>query len=178
MPRQLSVAVGVVVMVVWSCALAKPKIQACSLLTAAEVGDAVGTPAGPAQDTLVIPEGPPKGETMRSCIWRLEDGQSTVSVSVMRVRQGAPREASLARLSQPFDRLKTKGWTEEQTPLGNAMCATLTPPTSDTKAPTMVGCLAAAKQVGIAIQCMTGQGTQMAPEKIKALLDTAIRRLP
>src|SRR5262249_5333806 len=130
MPRQLSVAVGVVVMVVWSCALAEPKIRACSLLTAAEVGDAVGTPAGPAQDSLLSREGPPKGETMRSCIWRLDDGQSTVSVSVMRVLPGAPRAASLARLSQAFDRLKAKGWTEEQTLLGNARCATLTPPAS------------------------------------------------
>ncbi len=42
----------------------------------------------------------------------------------------------------------------------------------------IVDCLAEAKQMGIAVGWMTGKGTKMAPENIKALLNTAIGRLP
>jgi len=45
--------------------------DACLLLvTAAEISDAVGMPAGPSQESdMVIPEGPSKGETMSMCMW-------------------------------------------------------------------------------------------------------------
>ena len=162
MQRQLSVAVGVLVMFVWSGALAEQKMRACALLTSAELGDAVGTSVGQFQESdMVIPEGPSKGETMGHCMWPIGDGQSMVSVSVIRALQGAQREAGLAKLHQGFDRLKAKGWTEEKKTIGNAMCATLMPPPSETNAPTMVGCLAEAKQMGISVGWMAGKGKKV-----------------
>jgi len=179
MQRQLSVAVGVCVMFVWSSALAEKKMHACSLLTSAEVGDAVGTHVGQFQESdIVIPEGPSQGETMGGCMWPIDDGQSMVSVSVMRTPQGAQRGAGLTQLNQILAGLKGQGWTEEKKTIGNAMCATLTPPPSETPAPIAVGCLAEAKQMGISVGWMTGKGKKVAPEKIKALLDTVIGRLP
>ena len=44
--------------------------------------------------------------------------------------------------------------------------------------PTMVGCLAEAKQRGISVGWMAGKGKKVPPEKIKALLDTVVGRLP
>jgi hypothetical protein len=179
MHRQRSVVVVVLVMFAWSGALAEQQMHACSLLTSAEVSDAVGAQAGSLHESdIVIPEGPSQGDTMGSCMWPLGDGQSVVSVNVIRALQGAQREAGLAQLRQVFEGLKAQGWTEAQKMLGNATCATLTPPPSATDAPTMVVCLAEAKQMAISVGWMAEKGKKVAAEKIKALLDTAVARLP
>jgi hypothetical protein len=154
-------------------------MHACSLLTPAEVSDAVGAHAGPFQESdIVVPAGPSKGETLGRCLWLLGDGQSMVSANVLRALQGAQREAGLAQLRQIFEGLKAQGWAEAHKMLGNTTCATLTPPPSDTDAPTMVVCLAEAKQMAISVGWMAEQGKKVAPAKIKALLDTAVARLP
>src|SRR3989442_12583580 len=93
---------------------ADPPMPACSLLTAAEISDAVGMPAGPSQESdMVIPEGPSKGETMSMCMWHIGD-QDMVSISVIRAPQGAQHEVGLAQLNKTFDMLKAQGWTEER----------------------------------------------------------------
>jgi len=179
MQRPWSVVVAVLVMCAWSGALAAQKMHACSLLTSAEVSDAVGGHAGPFQESdIVVPAGPSKGETMGSCLWPLGDGQSMVSANVLRALQGAQREAGLAQLHQVFEGLKAEGWMEAHKRIGNATCATLTPPPAATDAPTMVVCLAEAKQMAISVGWMTEKGKKVAPAKIKTLLDTAVARLP
>src|ERR1700694_4892097 len=112
MKQCFDVVVGILLVGAWSGFAAEKPLHACSLLTAAEVGDAVGTPAGPSQESdTVIPKGPSKGETMGTCMWRIDE-QSMVSINVVRAPQGAQREAGFALLDQIFDTLKAEGWTE------------------------------------------------------------------
>ena len=95
----------------------------------------------------------------------------------MRAPQGARREAGLAKLKEGFQRLKSKGWTEEKKEFSNAKCALMTPPSSSEKnIPVMTGCMAEAKGMGISVGYM-GR-TSVPIEKVKTLLDKAIERLP
>ena len=65
MEKCCGVVIGILLVGTWSGFAAEPPMPACSLLTAAEISDAVGMPAGPSQESdIVIPEGPSKGETM------------------------------------------------------------------------------------------------------------------
>lgn len=161
----------------WSSFAAEKTLNACALLTVAEMRDAVGTPAGPPQESaIVIPEGPSKGETMHMCTWRMGD-QGMVSLSVIRVPPGAQREAGLAQLTQIFDTLKAQGWTEERKDFSNGRCSIMAPPPSAQDMPLSTGCFAEAKGMSVGVGWMSGQKT-IAIEKVKALLDKAIGRLP
>jgi hypothetical protein len=148
MTTRCGVAFGLILVGVWSGLAAEKPMHACSLLTAAEISDAVGTPAGQAQENdMVVPEGPAKGETLHMCQWPIGE-QDMVSLSLIRSPQGAPREAGLAQLSRMFDMLKTQGWTEERKDYSNARCAIMTPPSSLKDVPPSTGCFAEAKGRG------------------------------
>jgi hypothetical protein len=155
---------------------ADAKMHACTLLTPAEVNAAVGGSAGPPQESdLVVSEGPSKGDTMGVCTWRT-GAQSTVSVAVIRAATGAAREAGLAKLSQVFDTLKAQGWTEERKDFPTGRCAVMTPPASAKAMPLSTGCFAEAKGMGLSVG---HSGTARVPmDKVRALLDKAIGRLP
>src|SRR5215831_15190662 len=100
MKKCYGVVIGILLVSTWNSFAAEQLLHACSLLTAAEISDAVGMAAGPSQERdMVIPEGPSKGETMRMCSWRMGE-QGMVSISVLRVPQGAQRDASFAQLTQ------------------------------------------------------------------------------
>jgi len=178
MGKALGVALGLILAFASSATAADQKMHACSLLTAAEIGAAVGGKVGDSRESdIVIPEGPAKGETMGSCMWRVGD-QGMVSVSVIRAAQGAQREAGLAKMNQAFETLKAKGWKEEKKVYGNARCAMLTPPTSQAEnTPVSTGCMAEAKGMGISVGSMAPKKSA-AIDQVKALLDKAISRLP
>jgi len=177
MEKCCGVVIGILLVGTWSGFAAEPPMPACSLLTAAEISDAVGMPAGPSQESdMVIPEGPSKGETMRMCMWHIGD-QDMVSISVIRAPQGAQHEAGLAQLNKTFDMLKAQGWTEERKDFSNTRCAIMTPPSSLQDVPLSTACLAEAKGMGISVGSMSGT-KKVAIEKIKTLLDKAIGRLP
>ncbi len=177
MQKQLGAVLGILIAFAWSDLAAQKKMHACSLLTSSEVSDAVGGKVGQSQESdMVIPEGPSKGETMGGCMWAVGD-QGMVSVSVIRAPKGAQREAGLTQLNQVFAQLKTQGWKEERKDFSNARCSIMTPPSSETDAPISTGCIAEAKGMGISVGSMSGK-KKVAIEKVKALLDKAIGRLP
>jgi len=170
-------AISLLLVCAWSSFAAEKPMSACSLLTAADISNAVGTPAGSSQENdIVIPEGPSKGETMRMCQWRIGE-QEIISISVIRAPQGAQHEAGLAQLNKIFDMLKAQGWTEERKDFSNTRCSIMTPPPSVQDVPLSTGCLAEAKGMGIGVGWM-GEKKKVAIEKVKALLDKAIGRLP
>ena len=177
MRKVLGVALGLILAFTWSEVAAQQKMHACSLLTAGEIGDAVGSKIGESRESdTVIPQGPSKGETMGTCMWKVGE-QGMVSVSVIRAAQGAQREAGLARMNQAFETLKAKGWTEEKKDYGSARCAIMTPPPSEPTMPTSTGCIAEAKGMGLSVGLMAPKKTGTI-DRMKALLDKAISRLP
>src|SRR5215471_5422338 len=99
---------------VWGCLLilaaiatgpaygADKPVPACPLLTSAEIGAAVGGTLGqPHEDSIVISEGPAKGQTMGMCNWPT-GSQSGVSLAVATALPGAQREAGLAQFNKTF----------------------------------------------------------------------------
>ncbi len=176
MTTRCGVAFGLILVGVWSGLAAEKPIPACSLLTSAEIGAAIGAPAGQSQENdMVVPEGPAKGETMSMCRWPVGE-QGMVSISVIRSPQGVQREAGLAQLSRMFDTLRAQGWTEERRDFSNTRCAIMTPPSSLKDVPPSTGCFAEAKGRGMGIGFM---GTKkVAIEQVKVLIDKAIGRLP
>jgi len=150
--------------------------RACELLTGAEVGAVVGGTVGPPQETnLVVPDGPSKGETMGMCTWPAAS-RASVAVAVMRAPQGAQREAALAQFRQAFQILKSQGWSEQRRDFANGTCALMTPPSAKTGLPVSTGCFAEAKGQGISVGHNGASGVAM--DKVRALLDKAIGRLP
>jgi len=148
-------------------------MHACSLLTADEVGTALGDKASPPhENNVIIDKGPSKGETMRTCTWRV-GGQGMVSLNVIR----APKDAKpgTALLHQAFETLKSQGWKEERKQLGSVTCVLMTPPSGQDKLPISTGCLGEAKERGLSIGAM---GKKAVPiEQIKPLFDKAVARL-
>jgi len=177
MQKRFGAVLGVLMMLTWSGFAAEKQMQACSLLTAAEVSDAVGMPAGQSQENdMVIPEGPAKGETMAICRWSIGD-KDMVSINVVRTPQQASGQAGLAQLNPMFEMLKQQGWTEERKDYSNARCAIMTPPPAAKDIPLSTGCFAEAKGMGISIGGMSVK-KKIAIENIKKLLDKVISRLP
>jgi hypothetical protein len=120
MTMRCGIAFGLILVCVWSGLAAGQPMYACALLTSTEIGTAMGTPAGPSQESaMVVPEGPAKGETMSMCRWPMGE-QGMLSISVIRAPQGAQREAGLAQLSRMFETLKAQGWTEERKDFGTS----------------------------------------------------------
>ena len=146
------------------------------MLTTSEVVTAVGVKGQSQETDTVIPSGPSKGETMRGCMWTA-DNQGMVTISMLRALQGARREAGLAALRGAFEKLKSRGWTEESKAFPNARCSLMTPPSSAPKnVPVLTGCFAEAKGMGISVGYM---GKASVPvETVKTLLDKAVARLP
>lgn len=149
---------------------------ACSLLTSAEIGAAVGGTVGQLREhAIVVREGPSKGETMGMCTWRT-GSEGSVAVAIVRAPQGAQRDAGLAQFKQTFQTLKAQGWSEEKKDFSNGMCALMTPPPPGTDMPISTGCFAESKGMGISVG---HNGSARVPmDKVKTLLDKAIGRLP
>lgn len=155
---------------------ADAKMRACSLLTSADIMAAVGgTPGQPQESDLVVPDGPSKGDTMGMCAWPTS-AQSSVSVAVIRAATGASRDAGLARMAQVFETLKAQGWSEERKDFANGRCLLMTPPASAKGMPLSTGCFAEAKGMGISVG--HNGPARVSVEKVRALLDKAIGRLP
>ena len=156
---------------------AQAPAHACTLLTVAEIGSAVGGQVGSSQESsITIPNGPSKGQTMAGCMWKVGD-RDMVSINVIPALQGAEREAGLAGLNKVFEGLKAKGWTEDKRTIGNARCSVMTPPASQKDVPLMSGCMAEAKGLALSVGSMSPT-KQAAMEQLKTLLDKATTRLP
>jgi len=150
--------------------------RACPLLTATEIAAATGEAAGqPHEDAMTITEGPAKGQTMAMCQWPT-GSQSAVSLAVTRGLQGAQREAGLAQFNKTFETLKSQGWSQERKDFPSGACVIMTPPASAKGLPTSTACFAEAKGMGISVG--HNGGAKVSMDRMKALLDKAIGRLP
>jgi hypothetical protein len=151
---------------------ADKNMRACSLLTSAEIGAAVGGTVGQPQEDDMVSS---KGETTGMCTWPA-GSQGSVSVAIVRAPQGAQREAGLAKLEQMFQSLKAQGWSGEKKDFSNGMCSLMTPPPSRKGTPISTGCVAESKGMGISVGYNGSSSVPM--DKVKTLLDKAIGRLP
>ncbi|HZS12170.1 MAG TPA: hypothetical protein VFA38_07955, partial [Nitrospirales bacterium] len=144
------------------------------LLTAAEVGDALGMPARQTKETDVeVSSGPYKGERMGGCMWGVgDDGMASLNM----IRAGkSGRDAVNAMLDKSAGALKAQGWTEERKEFSNAVCSFATPPSGEASLPISTGCIGAANGMAVSIGTM---GRKPVPiEKVKPLLDKALSRV-
>ena len=177
MKRALSAGTLALAIAVGSAAYsADQPLRACPLLTAADIGAAVGGTIGqPHEDSMMISEGPAKGQTMAMCNWPTGT-QSGISLAVTKGLPGSQREAGLAQFNKSFETLKSQGWSQERKDFPNGACLIMTPPASMKGTPISTGCFAEAKGMGISVGHNGPAKASM--DKVKALLDKAIGRLP
>src|SRR5262245_29996964 len=98
MKLHIGMLFGALILIPSNSYAAQAPAHACTLLTAAEIGSAVGGQVGPPQESSVtIPNGPSKGQTMTGCMWKVGE-RDAVSINVIPALQGADREASLEGL--------------------------------------------------------------------------------
>jgi len=165
---------------------AEKNMKACTYLTSAEVGAVAGTPVvgQPQESNTVVTEGLSKGQTMGMCVWDTGSKRS-ISIWVSPVPAGASRETLLAEMTKQtwFEPLKAQGWTTQTKNVGDSTCLIITPPPSQKNFPAELlqasastSCHAGSKNLAIGVWF---NGTSTAPlEKVKALLDKAVARLP
>lgn len=164
---------------------ADKNMKACTYLTSAEAGAAAGGAVGqPQESNTVITEGPSKGQTMGMCTWDA-GSKGSIAVTVVPVPAGAWREAFLAQLNNQkwFEPLKAQGWTSQTRNVGDGMCLLITPPPSQKDVPrellhaaASTSCYGASKGTGVGV-AING-APNVALEKVKALLDKAVSRVP
>lgn len=157
-------------------AFAQKPPAGCPLLTAAEINSATGMKVGESHETdMNLPKG--QGQ-MTGCMWTVGKG-GMVNVAVMRAAASKEeREKGLAGLRQVYEGLRAKGWTVTEGKIGEMLCDTATPPAAESDhSPAMTGCIAGAKGFALSVGVM-GPHFKVAPEKVKALADNVVKRLP
>jgi hypothetical protein len=152
-------------------------VSACSLLSADDIAAATGVKVGEGHESdTPITAGPQKGETLRSCTWKL-GAQGMVSVHVVPAATGGARDTGLGKIRQTMDQLKSQGWSEDKQTFGSVTCSTMTPPPAQKSMPVAAGCMGEAKGMGVGVGSMA-PGSAVALAKMKALFDKATSRLP
>ena len=161
-----------------AAAMAQKAPPACSLLQASEIDGAVGTKVRPGNETdIVIPKGPAKGQTMTGCMWGIGE-QGMVSVSVIPASSKEQRDGARAIFNQAGEALKAQGWTIDTTVVGGITCGTMVPPPKESEhMPVAVGCMGEAKGMAMSVSAMIAK-VKVAPQRVKALFDAAVARLP
>ncbi len=168
--------VVLILVLIPAVALAQKPPAGCPLLTNAEIAAATGMKVGEAHEAdMQLAKG--QG-TMNGCMWKVGDrGMANVSVMAA-IGTKEDREKGLARLRQVYAGLKAKGWTVSETKLGDVLCNTAIPPQAESdQAPAMVGCFGVAKGFVYSAGIL-GPHFKVAPEKVKALADDLVKRLP
>jgi hypothetical protein len=148
----------------------------CPLLTAAEINTATGMKVGEPHETdMQLPNG--KGQ-MTGCMWQVGE-QGMANLSVMRAAGSKEeRDKGLAGLRQVYDGLRSKGWTVTESKIGDMLCNTATPPQAESAhTPAMAGCFAVSKGFVYSVG-VVGPHFKTSPEKVKALADNVLKRLP
>jgi len=110
---------------------------------------------------------------MNLCQWSMSTGGLMMSASKM--PQGLSRETVMTMLNESWAQLKTKGWKEEKKAFPSVSCSLMTPPPARQDLPITTGCLTVAK--GLVVSVSTLAQTRVSMEKIKALLESAVKRL-
>ena len=175
MQPQLGAVLGMLIALSWTDVAAQKESSACSLLSAADINAAVAGKVGEPHriDMGVAPGAASK--TNGNCMWKVGD-QGMMSVGVTPAPKGAAREAGLGKMSEVYDKLKAKHWTEEKQVFGNGWCSVMTPPASEKDTPIMSGCMAEAKGLAIGVTYLDPK-QKLALDKAKGLLDKVIGHL-
>jgi hypothetical protein len=150
-------------------AQAKP---VCSLLTASEIG-AVGASGQGSEKSLPITDGPTKGKNLKLCEWKMETG--SLNLSVADAPPGVSFEKLVSQMDGTYATLRAQGWKEEKKAFRTISCSLMSPPTSRQDLPMTTGCLTEAK--GLVVSVATLAKTRVPMEKVKALVESAIKRL-
>jgi hypothetical protein len=145
---------------------------ACSLLTASEIGG-VGASGQGGEKSLPVTDGPTKGKKLKLCEWRMATG--SLNLSVADAPPGVPFEKLVSQMDGTYATLKSQGWKEEKKAFPSVSCSLMTPPPARQDLPITTGCLTVAK--GLVVSVSTLAQTRVSMEKIKALLESAVKRL-
>ena len=172
MHRHLGPVAALFVALVWTDL---PAQQACTLLTPADIETTTGAKAlEPHPTTMVIPEGPQKGQPMNGCMWGIAD-KGMVALSVMEAPPPGPaREAGLAKIREVMDQLKAKKWTEEQKKFPDGSCSIMTPPPTDKSAPILSGCIVVKRGMVVSSNFMSPT-KKLTIDQVRALTDKTPR---
>jgi hypothetical protein len=156
---------------------AQTQRYACSLLTAAEVGTFAGAAVGtPMSHDEVLARGPFQGERLQRCNWPLGDGGRAGNVYVNVTPTGAQGTGKAsALLDDMASQLKAQKWSVEAINVAGTNCVIATSPAAQKAA--AVSCVTEAKGKAISLASV-GTGPKPAADKLKALLDKAVARLP
>ncbi len=147
----------------------------CSLLTTSEVSGALGSSKA-GIETEMAPPGAPKGTTVKLCSWPLLNATGGLYLSASRIPPTVSFDSLVAQSFQQYDQLKTQGWTEEKKDFGVVKCLAVKPPAGQPDAPLTTSCMAQGKGRFFGATTMTK--TPVAMEKVKALIDSAMARVP
>ncbi len=161
-------------------ALAQKPPAGCPLLTAAEINSATGMKVGEPHETDVdVPSSAGQAKVpMTGCMWRVgEHGMANVAV-LAAVGTKEQREAGMAKLRQSYDVLRSKGWSVTETRIADTLCSTATPPAAESEhSPAMTGCFGVARGFVYSVGVM-GPHFKTPSDKVKALGDDVVKRLP
>jgi hypothetical protein len=162
----------------WSSLAAQKTGVGCTLLTASEITGVLGTAPSKTMETdMVVPSGPQKGETLAGCMWKVGATTDMVTASMIRALKGPALERQLAKLDEGYARLRAKGWSEKKESISKGWCSVITPPASEATAPTMAGCIAERKGMGMSVGYM-GRDGPFSIDKAKALFEKTATHVP
>lgn len=164
----------------WFIALSGARVGAqekavCTLLTPGEVSGALGSAKAGVESEMPVP-GAPEGTTVKLCSWPLTNAAGGLHLSASKIPPTISFDSLVAQSFQQYDQLKAKGWTEEKKDFGSVKCVTAKPPAGKPDDPLTTNCMAKGK--GMFLGATTLTKTPVTMEKVKALIDSAMARLP
>lgn len=146
----------------------------CSLLTAAQIGAAVGS-VGESREGDMPGTGRGANPLRRACSWSMPGGLFTLSVGKVPNPNLSTRQL-LDYVNSMYDLLKSQGWKYEKRDFGSTSCSLLTPPAGAANGSPATSCATVVK--GMLVMTSTSSKASIPAEKIKSLAETAAARLP
>ncbi len=146
----------------------------CSLLTAVQIKEAVGT-VGESLEGDMPGTGRGANPLRRACSWGMPGGLLTLSVGKV-PNQNLTTRQLLDYMNSMFDMLKGQGWKYEKKDFGSTSCSLLTPPAGAANGVPATSCGTVVK--GMLVMIGTSSKASIPAEKIKSLAETVAARLP
>ena len=168
----LAVLVGLIA-VVRAGAQTEAASHPCSLLTPAQIGDAVGT-VGESREGDMPGTGRGANPLRRACSWGIPSGIFTLSIGKVPNPSLNTRQL-LDYVNSMYDQLKGQGWTYEKKDFGSTSCSLLTPPAGAANGMPATSCATVVK--GMLLMTSTSSKASIRAEKLKSLAETAAARL-
>jgi hypothetical protein len=145
----------------------------CSLLTAADIQQVIGTrPNQPQAMDADVPG--KKGERVLACLWSLPAEGGQVTVSLGHLGSGMSAQAA-AKQNPKLDALRTARYKEEGRDVSDGYCAIMTPPASEKQGAIMSSCAGGVKGQLLSV-AFTSPTKALTIAQAKSLLDKAAAR--